>query len=117
MMNTGPADTFAQLFCRKHAISPDQFETILIEQALNPRARALRRLLQLMPRDYFAPDFALIQRIGLITRPTELDPVVSEFHEHPSSRRALRRKLRVHMSLPRLRRIVANTFAECLSAA
>lgn len=103
--------TFAELFCRQHFVTREQFELTVIERALNPHASAIRRLLQLMPTEYFASDIELMRHVGQITSPAELESVVIAFHANPISRRALRRRIKVRLSLPRLRRLVAQTFA------
>ena len=116
MTNREPR-TLAEHFCRQHLIAREQFELSMIARALNPNACALRRLLQLMPADYFASDLELMRHVGEITSPDELESVVVAFHAHPISRRALRRRIKVRLSLPRLRRLVAQTFARSSGAA
>jgi hypothetical protein len=110
-MNNCAPRSLAELFCQQHFIARERFELAFIERALPPRAYALHRLFQLMPADYFASDIELMRRIGEITSPAELESVVRAFHANPISRRALRRRIKVCLSLPRLRRIVAQTFA------
>jgi hypothetical protein len=109
-MAIGVHETLAERFCRHYAVAPEGFEPALIERTLNPHARALQRLLQLMPRDYFASEIELARRIGAIKTPSELEAVIVAFHAHPVSRRALSRGLRVRMSLSRLRRLVGQIF-------
>lgn len=104
--------TFAELFCEQNGVPAAEFPRALVEHALPPEAHALRRLVQLMPGDYFADDLAFAQNIGRLTRAEDFAWEVAEFHAHPSNRRTLRRQLRVRLSIPRLRRIVQRTFAE-----
>jgi hypothetical protein len=104
--------TFADLFCEQNGVPASEFPRALVEHALPPEAHALRRLLQLMPGDYFADDLAFAQNIGRLTRAEDFAWALAEFHAHPSNRRTLRRQLRVRLSIPRLRRIVQRTFAE-----
>lgn len=104
--------TFAELFCEQRGVPTAEFSRALVEHALPPEAQALRRLLQLMPGDYFADDLEFARNIGRLTRPEDFAWEVAEFHDHPSNRRTLRRQLRVRLSIPRLRRIVQRTFAE-----
>lgn len=104
--------TFAELFCERNGVPAAEFPRALVEHALPPESHALRRLLQLMPGDYFADDLEFARNIGRLTRPEDFAWEVAEFHDHPSNRRTLRRQLRVRLSIPRLRRIVQRTFAE-----
>lgn len=103
--------TFAELFCAQHGVPRADFERVLVERSLHPQARALRRLLQLMPGDYFGPDLALARNVGQLTRAADFAWEVSDFHAHPANRRTLRRQLKVRLSISRLRRMVNRTFA------
>jgi hypothetical protein len=104
---TGPhPKTFAQLFCEQNHVSRSDFERVLISRTLHPQAKALRRLLQLIPGDYFSTDVEFIRQIGLLTRAGDFGWEVS------ANRRILRRRLRLRLSITRLRRIVMRTFKE-----
>lgn len=107
-----PPKTFSDLFCAQHGVRAEDFARVLVERSLHPQARALRRLLELMPGDYFGPDLELVRNIGRLTSAGDFTWEVSDFHAHPSNRRTLRRKLKVRLSISRLRRIVLRTFAE-----
>lgn len=106
-----PPETLSVLFCAQHGIRAEDLVRVLVERSLHPRARALRRLLELMPGDYFGPDLELARNIGRLTSAGDFTSEVAEFHAHRSNRRTLRRKLRVRLSISRLRRIVLRTFA------
>lgn len=103
--------TFADLYCAQHGIEVEDFERTVIAQALYPHAHALHRLLLLMPGDYFQADFEFVRAVGQLTRPGDFSWEVSDFHAHPANRRVLRRKLKVRLSISRLRQIVHRTFA------
>jgi hypothetical protein len=107
---SSPPQTFADLYCAQHEIAPEKFAGAVIAQALYPHARALRRLLHLVPGDYFQADFEFVHAVGQLIRPGDFSWEVSDFHAHPANRRALRRKLKVRLSITRLRQIVHRTF-------
>ena len=98
-----PPETFSDLFWAQHGVRAEDFERVRVERSLHPRARALRRLRDLMPGDYFGPDLELARNIGRRTSAGDFTSEVAEFHAHPSTRRPLLRKLRVRRSIPRLR--------------
>lgn len=104
--------TFAELYCEQQAIRREDFEHALVERALQPQARALRRLLQLLPGDFFAADLELARNVGRLTRSSDFAWEIADFHAHPGNRRALRRRLKVRISISRLRHIVNRTFGE-----
>lgn len=104
--------TFAELYCEQQAIRREDFEHTLVERTLHPQARALRRLLQLLPGDFFAADLELVRNVGRLTRSSDFAWEIADFHAHPGNRRALRRRLKVRISISRLRHIVNHTFGE-----
>ncbi len=109
--------TFLELFCEQNAIDPADFEREVVAQTLYPHARALHRLLELVPGDYFTADFAFVRAVGQLTRPGDFSWEVSDFHSHPANRRLLRRNLKVRLSITRLRYVVQRTFAKAAKAA
>jgi hypothetical protein len=104
--------TFLELFCEQQGVAPEAFEHVVVEQSLHPQARALQNLLRMMPGDYFGADFELVRNVGKLTRANDFGWEVSDFHHHPANRNALRRRLKVRLSISRLRALVMRTFAE-----
>jgi hypothetical protein len=111
-MRPTPPKTFAELYCEQQAIRREDFEHALVERALQPQARALRRLLELLPGDFFAADLELARNVGRLTRSSDFAWEIADFHAHPGNRRALRRRLKVRLSIARLRHIVNRTFGD-----
>ncbi len=104
--------TFAELYCEQQAIRQENFEREVVERSLHPQARALRRLLQLLPGDFFAADLELVRNVGRLIRPGDFAWEIADFHAHPANRRTLRRRLKVRISISRLHQIVIRTFGE-----
>lgn len=101
--------TFAELFCEQHHVALGDFERTVVQSTLHPQAKFLRHLLQLAPGEYFAADFEFVRNVGHLTRMSDFAWEVSDFHAHPANRRTLRRRLKVRLSIKRLRNLVART--------
>lgn len=111
-MSSAHPKTFAQLYCEQNRLPREKFEQTLIFRTLHPQARALRRLLQLVPGDYFGADLEFVRQVGQLTRPADFSWEVADFHAHPANRRVLRRRLKLRLSIARLRRVVIQTFKD-----
>ena len=111
MTSTHPK-TFAELYCEQNRLAPADFERALISRSLHPQAIALQKLLKLVPGDYFRADMEFVRNVGQLTRAADFGWEVSDFHAHPANRRLLRRRLKVRISIARLRRIVMQTFKD-----
>jgi hypothetical protein len=104
--------TFAELYCEQNRLALEDYDRAIVSEALYPHARALHRLFQLVPGDYFHADLEFVRHVGQLTRARDFSWEVSDFHAHPANRRALRRNLKVRLSITRLRHIVKRTFAQ-----
>jgi hypothetical protein len=100
--------TFAEAFCRRHALAPGEFEAAVLRGALYPMARVLRPLLAL-DRDYFAPDRDFVRGVGRLRTAADFMPEAEDFAQHPENRGLLRRRLRLRVSARRLHRLVEAT--------
>ena len=98
-------ERFAELFCRQHQLPPQRYQEAMLRSCLSRRAGILRPLLTLLSRRYFAPDYELILRVGLLMSPDALSDEIDDFLRHPANRGFLRSVLRLRLSTRQLRRL------------
>lgn len=100
--------TFAEKFCRDHALAPEKFEAELLRRTLYPTARWLRPLLALNRR-YFDADRDFVRSIGRIRRMSDFGLEAMDYVDHPENRGLLRDGLRLRVSVRRMQAIVQRT--------
>lgn len=103
------AKTFAELYCEAHALSPEEFAPVVLNQCLYPHVRLCGWLVTLFHRRYFEADYDFVHDAGRLMRFRDFDLAVDEFLYHPGNRGFWRRVLRVRISSQRLRRLVRTT--------
>ena len=113
--NTGETDvrsveTFAQLYCSRRNLRPNEFTRAALAESLHWPARLLYLPLRIIHPDFLAADLDLINNAGRLRSPYELDLDITEYRYHPFNQSRLRRSLGVWLSTSRLRRLVFHTF-------
>lgn len=104
-----PAPTFFELYCSRHEISPDRFESVVLARSLYPHARLVAPfILMLWPR-HFAADLDLIRGVGQLRRVRDFSLETLDYSHHPGNQGGLRRALKLRVSTKRLRRLVTAT--------
>jgi len=103
--------TFAEKFCAKRKVHPQDFEATVLRLTLRPAARVLRPLLNLNP-DYFAADREFIRGVGRISRLQDFNSEEQDYTHNPHNRDFLHRTLRLRVSRRRLRNLVRDTLAD-----
>ncbi len=103
--------TFAELFCERYRVAPENFSRAVFWRCLHRRTWLLVPLLRL-DSDYFAPDLDLIRDIGRLTRASGLPEDLADFYSHPRNNGFLHRRLRLRLSVGRVTRLVHQVFAE-----
>jgi hypothetical protein len=101
--------TFAECFCAKHNIPPEEFARMVFNRVLYPRTHLVKWLLPLFSRQYFAADFDLIYSVASLTRRRDFDIEVDRFNEHPGNHGWLRRTFCLRVSTARLKKLMRQT--------
>lgn len=101
--------TFAECYCLKHNIPPEEFARTIFNRALYRRALIIKWLLPLLHRGYFAADFDLIYGVERLRRMRDFATEAERFNEHPANRGFLRRTLCLRVSTNRLRALIRET--------
>ena len=101
--------TFCERFCSQFGVRPDRYERAVFRRSLYPMARVLRPLLALNRR-YFDADRELIEGVGRITELAQFGNEAANFGLNPLNRSFVRRKLKLRVSVGRLRRLVRAAF-------
>lgn len=104
-----PTPTFSELYCSRHKISSDRFDSVVLARSLYPHARLVAPvILMLWPR-HFAADLDLIRGVGQLRRMRDFSLETLDYSHHPGNQGGLRRAFKLRVSTKRLRRIVAET--------
>ena len=101
--------TFAEVYCRRHALPPERFERAVLARALYPHARVLAPFIRLLWPEHFAADLDLVRNTGQLCRVRDFSVEAAEFAYHPANHPGLRQILRLRVSVQRLRHLVQAT--------
>ena len=101
--------TFAELYCDKHGLSPEQYESVVLRRALYPHARLLAPFLRLLQPEYFAADLDFVRSVARLRRFREFFYEAEEFAHHPANRGFWRLNANLRVSSRALRRMVRGT--------
>lgn len=101
--------TFAECYCVKHNIPPEEFARSIFNRALYRRALLVKWLLPLLHHGYFSADFDLIYGVERLRRMRDFATEAERFNEHPANRGFLRRTLCLRVSTTRLRALIRET--------
>ena len=103
--------TFAEKFCTKNNVHPEDFEVKVLRLTLRPTARLLRPLLNLNP-DFFAADREFVRGVGRISRIEDFRSEAEDFTGHPEGRSFCHRTLKLRISREVMRRLVRDTLKD-----
>lgn len=106
-----PMPTFAELFCERHRVRPDDFVHVVFRRCLHRRTWVCVPLLRLLRRDYFAADYELIRDVGRLTHARGLGNDLADYYSHPGNIGFLRRRLKLRLSIGRVTRLVHSVLA------
>lgn len=95
------------IYCSRHELPPEQFETAVFHYGLYPHARLLRWLFD---REYFTADLEFIRSVANLRSRRDFSAEATGFHQHPDNRSFLRRVLRLRVSASRIRRLLDEEF-------
>lgn len=109
--------TFAECYCVKHNIAPEEFARAIFNRALYRRALLVKWLLPLLHQGYFAADFDLIYGVERLRRVRDFATEAERFNEHPANRGFLRRTLCLRVSTNRLRALIRETLPRSAAGA
>lgn len=101
--------TFAQLYCEKHGLKPEDYEAEVLHRALYPHARLLAPLARLLGDEYFAADIDFVRSVAHLRRFREFFYEAEEFAHHPANRGFWRLTANLRISSRALRRMVRAT--------
>lgn len=101
--------TFAQMYCEKHGLKPEQYEAAVLSRALYPHARLVAPLWRLLWPEHFAADLDFVRSVGPLRRFREFFNEAEEFAHHPANRGFWRLAVNVRISSRTLRRLVRAT--------
>ncbi len=98
--------TFAELYCEKHGLKLEQYQSAVLMRSLYPHARWLAPLVGFFWPQHFAADADFVRSVGLLRRFREFAYEAEEFAHHPANRGFWRRTVNVRVSSRALRRMV-----------
>src|SRR5258706_168776 len=96
------SESFLDLFCEAFKCAPDDFNETLLWLCIFPQAIFLARLIWRLNREYFRPEFELIEQLKGVRNPEDLRSELNDFHYHHPRKGFLRRTLKVRISGQRL---------------
>lgn len=103
-------DTFKDLYIKEHNIAPKRFSHHVLSRCLRVRARCVYWPTYLFWRNLFEAELDLVNSVGRLTNPFDLDLDITEYRYHPFNQSPLRRLLGLKVSTKLLRRLVYSTF-------
>ena len=103
-------DTFKDLYVTEHNIAPNRFAHHVLSRCLRVRARFFYWPTYLFWRNLFEAELDLVNNVGRLTNPFDLDLDITEYRYHPFNQSPGRRILGLKVSTKLLRRLVYSTF-------
>jgi len=103
--------TFAERYCERFHVHPSDFEVHVLRRAFYPAARLLSSFVSIK-NDFFIPDREFVRMTAELTTPKKFFNPADEFMTAPENRSFIRRRLRLRVSVRRLRSLVHEAFAE-----
>lgn len=104
--------TFAELYCERKGISIDDYSKEVLWAGLYLHARPLAVLINLVHRDYFAPDRDFVEDVGRLRHYHDFIGSGLDFSHHPENRGFLRSVLKVRVSTEKMRQLVKSHLRE-----
>ena len=114
-MSTLPpiAETFRETFCAQYGVPDDLYTVTVLRLTLYPHARWLA---DLSPAGFLAADRSFVELVGTLTRWRGFDGQVQDFQSLPANRRFWRRRLRLRVSVHRMRVLFSEVMGGTTSA-
>jgi hypothetical protein len=103
-------DTFKELYCAEQQIAPRDYANVVLRRCLRLPARLVYWPSRLLFLDLFSAELDLVNNVGRLTTPFDLDLDVTEYRYHPFNQNQLRRSLGLAISTGQLRRLVFAIF-------
>lgn len=103
-------DSFKDLFVQEQNIPPRAFARAVLNRCLRNRAKLLYWPTCFFWRGLFEAEIDLVNNVGRLTSPFDLDLDITEYRYHPYNQNPIRRTLGLTISTTRLRRLVYATF-------
>jgi CheY-like chemotaxis protein len=104
--------TFAELFCARFGVKPENFSKAVLRRTLYPRARLVAPLLRLFFRDYFEADHDFIAGTGRLRDLGQMAAEIRHYQRHMLNHGYLRQGLRLRVSAFRMTRLVNEIMEE-----
>jgi len=104
-----PAATFAEIYCERHQLPPEDFEKTVLHETLYPHARLFAPMCRTFNPQHFAADFDLIRAVGRLQRLRDFTDEAKDFAHHPANTGFWHSLMRVRVSTKRLRLLVKAT--------
>ncbi|TAG27575.1 MAG: hypothetical protein EAZ36_06730 [Verrucomicrobia bacterium] len=98
--------TFSELYCKQHGISPEFYARSILNETLYPHARLVQNLVRLFAPEYFALDLEFVNHVAALRRYRDFFPEANAFSQHPDNSGLLRTRLNLRVSSRRMRRLV-----------
>ncbi len=105
-------DTFKELYCAANQVAPHDYASVVLRRCLRWPAQLIYWPVRLIRLDLFAAELDLVNNVGHLTTPFDIDLDVTEYRYHPFNQNQLRRSLGLSISTTQLRRLVFATFNE-----
>ena len=105
-------DTFKNLFCAANQVAPRDYASVVLRRCLRVPGQLIYWPSRLLRLDFFAAELDLVNNVGRLTTPFDIDLDVTEYRYHPFNQNQLRRSLGLRISTTHLRRLVFATFNE-----
>ena len=103
--------TFAEKFCSKNNVRPEDFEATVLRMSLRPPARLFQPILNLHPH-YFVADREFVRGVGRISRIDDFSSDAQDFTDHPDASGFFHRSLGLRISRRLLRTLVRDTLVD-----
>lgn len=102
--------TFAEQFCERRGVPPDRYVDAMFWRCLHRRAWPVAPVLRWLAPDFFAPDLELVRGLGRMSSAAALNEEIADFYAHPHNRGFAKRRLRLRLSVRRVKREVYGVF-------
>lgn len=102
--------TFAEIYCERFDLAPEQFARHVLFRVLYPHAILLVPFARAMDSAYFASDFEFIRGVGRLRKRSEIDIEFADFAEDPSNSRFWRKHARVRASSGRMLTLIRRVY-------
>jgi hypothetical protein len=102
--------TFAEKFCERHGVPSARYVDVMFWRCLHRRAWPVAPLLRWLAPEFFAPDLELVRGLGRMSSAAALNEEIADFYAHPLNRGFAKRRLRLRLSVRRVKREVYGAF-------